>query len=123
VEQGGKLNRVLLHSAGILNAVIVPFRSEVRIPDRQTFEIDRKLDIFIIILVYIMIKEGEIKSALQHLCLFNVIDFSYIKILQRELGTAVGRQNATDSRQTTGSALRDFDTGSERAGIVCWLEI
>jgi hypothetical protein len=52
----------------------VPVRSGVRTPGRQAFEIDRKLDILGIGLVYTMAEEGVIRSLSLHLASFSVID-------------------------------------------------
>jgi hypothetical protein len=52
--------------------------SEFRFPKKQTFEIERKLDILVIALVYMMIEGGVIKAFIVAPCFIKrrLIDFA-----------------------------------------------
>jgi hypothetical protein len=52
----------------IFHSVVSQSRFRVRIPNRQTFEIDRKLDILVTALVYMMIEGGVIKAFIVAPC-------------------------------------------------------
>jgi hypothetical protein len=70
-------------------------RFGVRIPNRQTFEIDRKLDILVIALVYIMIEGGVIKAFIVAPCFIkrSLIDFAlFYYILETKLETTLGHE-------------------------------